>query len=392
MSRVETQPGLVFELNNASKHTVYNGWDRPRIHLILDYVDEADAVSLPEPTVLAPGQRLRQTRRTIDVEGAPRRFSIPHFCIIGAQKAGTTSMYDMLCLHPLVVPAQRKEPHFLDWRWNLEKADESDTEALRQQWAQYFDAAQLTECPSLMTGEATPSYLLGGELVATRMAKLAPDARLVVILREPVERAYSHYRMCADTRGSAQQLANRGHEHVRDKDFSRVVAEDLAALEAAAVDARGVADGPSAAFEQGYCHRFGDQQPTHGAHSFVGRGLYAAQLWPWLRHFPAEQLLVITLDQLATPEGARETMARVFEFVGLPRSAAAAEACAANSRSNARPTETPMDRATEQQLRQFYEPHNAALQALLAKTGHGVAAAAVGAWRPMEAEAVAAAK
>ena len=44
MSRVETQPGLVFELNNASKHTVYNGWDRPRIHLILDYVDEADAV------------------------------------------------------------------------------------------------------------------------------------------------------------------------------------------------------------------------------------------------------------------------------------------------------------------------------------------------------------
>ena len=55
MSRVETQPGLVFELNNASKHTVYNGWDRPRIHLILDYVDEADAVSLPEPTVLAPG-------------------------------------------------------------------------------------------------------------------------------------------------------------------------------------------------------------------------------------------------------------------------------------------------------------------------------------------------
>ena len=77
MSRVETQPGLVFELNNASKHTVYNGWDRPRIHLILDYVDEADAVSLPEPTVLAPGQRLRQTRRTIDVEGAPRRFSIP---------------------------------------------------------------------------------------------------------------------------------------------------------------------------------------------------------------------------------------------------------------------------------------------------------------------------
>ena len=51
-----------------------------------------------------------------------------------------------------------------------------------------------------------------------------------------------------------------------------------------------------------------------------------------------------------------------------------------------------MDRATEQQLRQCYEPHNAALQALLAKTGHHPAALAVGAWRPTEAEAMAAAK
>lgn len=43
---------------------------------------------------------------------------LPHFCIIGAQKAGTTTLYDALCRHPLVIPARRKEPHFLDWRWN----------------------------------------------------------------------------------------------------------------------------------------------------------------------------------------------------------------------------------------------------------------------------------
>jgi hypothetical protein len=68
MGRIATEPGLIFELNNASKHTVYNGWDKPRIHLIFDYVDEVDTASLPaEPIQLVPGQRLLQTRRTIDV-------------------------------------------------------------------------------------------------------------------------------------------------------------------------------------------------------------------------------------------------------------------------------------------------------------------------------------
>jgi hypothetical protein len=52
--------------------------------------------------------------------GAGLARQLPMFCIIGAQKAGTTTLYDTLCRHPLVVPARRKEPHFLDWRWNPE--------------------------------------------------------------------------------------------------------------------------------------------------------------------------------------------------------------------------------------------------------------------------------
>merc|ERR1719362_638907 len=66
LARIDTAPGDVFELNNAAKHTVFNGWDRPRIHLILDYIDEGGLV-VPQQTLLVPGQRLEQTRRTIDV-------------------------------------------------------------------------------------------------------------------------------------------------------------------------------------------------------------------------------------------------------------------------------------------------------------------------------------
>eukprot|EP01043_Picozoa_sp_COSAG02_P019917 COSAG02_NODE_971_length_15551_cov_4.415157_11_plen_386_part_00 len=383
MLKLQTEPGLVFELNNASKHTVYNGWDRVRIHLILDYVDEIDATSLPVPTVLAPGQKLRQTRRTIDLEGTPPRHPIPKFCIIGAQKAGTTSLYDMICHHALVVPAKRKEPHFLDWRWNPEKADESDFNALRAGWAKYFDIQQLTDCPSLMTGEATPSYLLGGELVAARMAALAPKARLIVTLREPIERAYSHFRMCADTRGSAQQLANRGHEHVKGRDFAHLVAEDLEALSKAGVtDSAGdLEDECTKPFEVNYSERHpGGKQPSHGAHSFVGRGLYAAQLRPWLRYFPAEQIMVVTLDQLSTPDRLEATMRRVYKFLDLPTSQQALSDCLAGGPSNARPAQDPLDEQIHEQLRQFYGPHNRALQAMLTRYGHSEAADAVARW------------
>eukprot|EP01047_Picozoa_sp_COSAG01_P053487 COSAG01_NODE_5739_length_4065_cov_2.031266_5_plen_170_part_00 len=148
--------------------------------------------------------------------------------------------------------------------------------------------------PSLCSGEATPSYLLGGELIARRMRALAPDTRLIVILREPVERCFSHYRMCVDSRGSAEQLRNRGLEHVQGLNFADVVAEDLAALEAAGVsELASEPSGPTEPFEDRYTRRHGVSAPTHGAHSFVGRGLYAAQLRPWLRHFPREQLLVL---------------------------------------------------------------------------------------------------
>lgn len=160
--------------------------------------------------------------------------------------------------------------------------------------AGYFDVERLLDQPSLRSGEATPSYLLGGDLVARRMRALTPDIRLIVMLREPIDRCFSHYRMCTDSRGSAEQLRNRGVEHVSGLSFADVVAADLADLKAAGVtDMASESSGPIQPFESIYTRRFGYPAPTHGAHSFVGRGLYAAQLRPWLRHFPPEQLLVL---------------------------------------------------------------------------------------------------
>ncbi len=124
MKPVLFQVGCAIELNNQAKHAVENGWDQDRVHLIFDYVEE----DLPEIVMLKPGTYLAQTRRTIDVrqgsageicrqDKKKKRHIIPEFIILGAQKCGTTSVYESLCQHPLVLRGLRRETHFFDWRW-----------------------------------------------------------------------------------------------------------------------------------------------------------------------------------------------------------------------------------------------------------------------------------
>ena len=122
MHRIAFKEGCVVELNNQAKHYVANLSDEYRTHLIFDYVDDrAEPCLLPPqmPVVqLSPGDELLQTRRSVAL--ASERGSgprAPHILIIGAQKAGTTSMFEYLSQHPLIKRGVRRETHFLDWRW-----------------------------------------------------------------------------------------------------------------------------------------------------------------------------------------------------------------------------------------------------------------------------------
>lgn len=201
---------------------------------------------------------------------------LPSFLIIGAQRAGTTSLFYYLHRHPHVVHptgqedsvAWPKEIHFFDekyWRgvdW----------------YRSFFPLAAQRRLARLRGGdlvpaEATPSYLFH-PAVPERVAATMPEVRLVALLRNPVERAHSHY----------QLMFRTGREKLS---FEEALAVEDERLEGQVE--RMLAD-----------PRYRSRHHRH--HSYFSRGLYAEQLERWLAHFPREQLLVLRAeDFLARP-------------------------------------------------------------------------------------------
>ncbi len=112
---------------------------------------------------------------------------IPEFLIVGAQKAGTTSLYNCLKQHPAIVPARTKEIHYFSQHfdkgldWYLEHFPERASDKI--------------------SGEASPFYLFHPGS-AKRIASQLPDIKIIILLRNPTQRAISHY----------HQQARRHHE------------------------------------------------------------------------------------------------------------------------------------------------------------------------------------
>lgn len=124
---------------------------------------------------------------------------LPEFIIIGAARSGTTTISRYLRAHPGVFMAQEKEVHFFD---------NDETFALGVDWYRSrFAAAR----PDQIAGEATPAYMAIPEAV-DRMAAVVPTARLIAILRNPTERAYSMYWLArawgAETREPEEALGD----------------------------------------------------------------------------------------------------------------------------------------------------------------------------------------
>ena len=298
----------------------------------------------------------------------------PRYVIIGVMKCGTTSLYEYINEHPRFVRARLKETHFFDWKWDAVqklsplsgKALEAatmllGTDASSQKRVDYMRAFQVDELlkdEQLFTGEATPSYILGGKKVARRLKEAAGDGvRIIVTLRDPVKRAYSHYNMTADPTGTELQKARRGH--VAGKCFEQLLDEDFDLLRACGIYEDGKTDVDEDIFESSYLAKL---PQNHGGHAYVGRGIYWLQLKLWMDVFPKwrEQFHFVLLEKLsADPEG---EMRKLWKFLGVE---VPAISCPATKSHNTRSYRNPMDDAIKERLRAFYAPHNQQLSDLL---------------------------
>ena len=135
-------------------------------------------------------------------------LTLPNFLVIGAQRAGTSLLHQILAGHPeIYVPTQRKEIHFFDQYFER-----------GLDWYQSYFPAPAEAGRYRAIGEVTPDYLASPEVPA-EIRRVLPEVRLVAILRNPVDRAYSWY-----------QYARRSRNEQRD--FRRFLEEDPTALEA----------------------------------------------------------------------------------------------------------------------------------------------------------------
>jgi len=198
---------------------------------------------------------------------------LPDFLVIGAQKAGTTTLYAYLRWHPSIGGPFWKEVSFFDRHWARGEA------WYRGQFPLHRDG--------VLVGEASPSYVFH-PLAPQRVYSVVPDTKLIVLLREPGDRAYSQY----------QHEVALGRERLS---FEEALAAEDERLQG---EVQRLSADPRA-----FSREWWD-------HTYAARGLYAEQLERWLELFPGEQVLVLTTEEFgARPE---ETYASVLSFLGAP--------------------------------------------------------------------------
>jgi len=195
--------------------------------------------------------------------------------IVGAQKCGTTALSEFLNQHSRIRMAEGKEVHLFD-------SDAFDSRWSPQEITERYEKFFPVPGEDRLLGEATPVYLFFPE-IAGQLASYNPELKIIVVLRDPVERAYSHYRM---ERG-------RGNES---KPFWLALLLESLRLK--------------------NDRNPRDEMSSLRRHSYRTRGLYSDQLANLLSHFPEEQVLVIGSDNLR--HNHQVTLARVFEFLELP--------------------------------------------------------------------------
>lgn len=205
----------------------------------------------------------------------------PNLFILGAAKCGTTSLHGYLAQHPDICMSEPKEPRFFE-----AEHERGAAYYWRTCWAHWKGEP--------VAGEARPANLFL-PYVPPRVHALNPDARLVVVLREPGARAFSHW----------WQRVQQGHEK---QPFMDALRDNLRRIEAGTGF-----DGPEG--ERRWREALIPGSGTVRITTYLDTGYYAEQLRRYLALFPADRLKVVLTDDLERDVEA--TVADVHRFLGV---------------------------------------------------------------------------
>lgn len=240
----------------------------------------------------------------------------PDFVIIGAAKCGTTSLYEYMIEHPQLVQTVKKE---IDFFLNFDRG--------LNWYLSHFPPTPKGKV-NFLSGEASTSYFNHHE-TRTHLLEQFPNAKLIAILRNPVDRAISHYHNDRKYSGETRSLHDAMYDELK-------ALPDLS---------NGLKGG---------------RKYWQSQRGYLWLGLYVYFIEEWMNTFPREQFLILqSEDFYAEPAN---TMQQVFEFLELP------DYQLTEYRKYNKGSYSPTEESLRQELSAFFKPHNQKLEKYLGRS------------------------
>ena len=248
--------------------------------------------------------------------------SLPKFFVIGGVRCGTTSLYHYLGQHNCIKQAAYDELGYFDDNFHL------GLNWYRSLFPTKFMQKNIeSEYKKFLTYDVTPFYIYN-PLVVDRIFKFSPNAKIIAVLRNPIDRAYSNYN---------QKMQDEGDTKTT---FEEIVYSEIEKIENDEND------------EENHAFLVDEFYEL-----LLARGFYAKQLEFWFKKFPRKNVLLISSEELAT--NTDKTVSEIFEFLEVPNQKIS-DLTKQNERKYPR-----MKDSTRNTLINFYKPYNEKLFSML---------------------------
>jgi len=252
---------------------------------------------------------------------------LPNFIIIGAARCGTTTLYEGITEHPDVFHADIKEILFFEDQYH--RGVGWYRGHFPYFWKKYSNFKKRN-----LTGEASPRYFISPR-APMRIASLIPDVKLIVILRNPVDRVYSHYQLRV-----AQGNESLSFDEVVDKAITEGEVEAENAFELMKEDSN-------------------YYNPDYSTKAYLAHSKYVDNIEYWMKYFPKNQFLILNSEEF--DKSPNPVFDNVFNFLNLPNFTNLNYV-----KYNTRKYDK-MKSSTRKKLIEFFKPYNVRLYKLIGK-------------------------